>query len=140
NQARQVGASLRMSQAMVAGKALLSARRLTRHCVLTTIRCVSLSAPPGERVDPAGARFVLSNLAGGLDVTELGLGYMLCQRIVQLHGGDIYVERMNASEHATGTRGVFHLLLPTEGGTSRNSARKRSLHYAREKGDDSRGR
>jgi signal transduction histidine kinase len=125
NQARPLGASHPASYATVEEEALLSAGRPTRQCVLTTIRCVSPSAPPSEQLDLAGALFALVNTAVGQDMAELGLGYALCQRIVQLHGGDMCVEGANATEPNTGARGVFHVVLPTEGGTSGSAVRKK---------------
>ena len=119
NKGRPVGASLPTGCAMVVGEALLPSDRLTRQCVLTTISCVSPSAPPSERTDLT-ARAAPANSVVGQDVIELGLGYVLCQRIMQLHDGDFCVAGGN-----TGARGVFHVLLPTEGATSGSAARKK---------------
>ena len=76
----------------------------------------------------------------GETITDLGLGYVLCQRIMQLHGGELRVESGNGSEPSTAARGAFHVILPIEGGTPWSSAGMGREGYAREKGDDSRRR
>jgi K+-sensing histidine kinase KdpD len=124
NQARPISTSPRPSCTMVAAEALPSAIPPTGQCVLTTIRCASPSAPASEHTDPSGAPFTQPSPTGGHQVTDLGLGYMLCQRIVQLHGGALWVESGNGSEPNIGARGAIHVLLPTEVGTSGSSARK----------------
>ncbi len=125
NKARPHGAARPARCAMVAGEALFASDRPTRQGILTTIRCVSSSAPPSERIDRTSARSALANAVVGQDVAELGLGYVLCQRIIQLHDGEVCVERGSVHEPNTGARGVFHVLLPTEEGTSGSAARKK---------------
>ncbi len=124
NQAQPISNSPRPSYTMTAAEALPSAALPTRQYVLTTIRCASPSAPPSDHIDPSGAPFTQPSPTGGHQATDLGLGFMLCQRIVQLHSGELTVESGNGSESNSGARGVFHVLLPTEEGTSGSSARK----------------
>lgn len=140
NEGRPVGTSQRPGCTMVAAGSLPSSSPSTRQCVLMTIRCASPSASPRRHTDLTGAQFAQLDSAGGYEVTELGLGFVLCQRIVQLHGGELRVESGNGSEPNTAVRGAFHVILPTEGGTSWSSAGMGGNGYAREEGDDSRRR
>jgi signal transduction histidine kinase len=143
DQPRLVGTSPRLNYSnynMVAARSLPSSGQGTRQCVLMTIRCASPSASRTEHADHTGAQFAQLDPAGGYEVTDLGLGYVLCQRIMQLHGGELRVESGNGSEPSTAARGAFHVILPIEGGTPWSSAGMGREGYAREKGDDSRRR
>jgi signal transduction histidine kinase len=118
SEGRLVGTSQHPGCAKVTAGSLPSSGQGTRQCVLMTICCASPSASPSEHTDSTGARFAQLDPAGGYAVTELGLGFVLCQRIVQLHGGELRVDSRKGSEPTIAARGAFHVLLPTEGGTS----------------------
>jgi signal transduction histidine kinase len=89
-------------------------------------------AIPAEHLARVFEPFYRDDTRLSREVNGLGIGLAICKRIVELHGGRIWVES------TVGAGSTFHVWLPREG--SMSSQLERRDTHASEKDHDSRGR